>query len=99
MPDPQTVGRGLALAGVAGLIWWNFLQPQPAGVSFSVGLSLGAMALQYAPGPFWLPLYLVLASLLLVTQWLGGWLGAYLTGVALGLGLPYLMFRLRGGKP
>jgi hypothetical protein len=87
------------MAGVAGLIWWGFVQPAPQGSSFSVGLSLGAMAVQYDPTPFWLPLYLVLAGLLLITQSLVGSPAAYLGGVLLGLALPYLVFRLRGGKP
>lgn len=98
MLDPQLAGRVLAMAGVAGLVWWGFIQPTPAGTSFSVGLSLGAMALQYHPTPFWLPLYVVLAVLLLITQSLLGSSGAYLGGAVLGLALPYLVFRLRGGK-
>ena len=87
------------MAGVAGLVWWGIIQPTPAGASFSVGLCLGAMAVQYSPTPFWLPLYLVLAGLLLITQSLVGSFGAYLGGVVLGLALPYLVFRLRGGNP
>lgn len=98
---PDRLARTLIYAGIAGFIWFFFIQPSPFGSTLSVATLLGAGLVQYGSGkPFVIPLYIyVLAALLLVqlaglVLGVGGQLGAALMGSALGLGLPYLAYRL-----
>lgn len=90
---PQRWANLLAIAGVVALLYFGLLRPEPAGVSFGMGLGIGGMILQYAPQPFMLPLYLVLGGLITLTQLLGGQVLAFLAGVGLGVALPYLLYR------
>ncbi|ADD27739.1 hypothetical protein [Meiothermus ruber] len=99
---PDRLARTLIYAGIAGFIWFFFLQPSPFGTTLSVTTLVGAGLVQYGSGkPFVIPLYVyVLAALILVqlaglALGVGGQVGAALLGGALGLGLPYLAYRLQ----
>lgn len=99
---PDRLARTLIYAGIAGFIWFFFLQPSPFGSTLSVTTLVGAGLVQYGSDkPFIIPLYIyVLAALVLLqlvglVLGVGGQLGAALLGSALGLGLPYLAYRLR----
>ncbi len=98
---PDRLARTLIYASIAGFIWFFFIQPSPFGSTLSVTTLVGAGLVQYGSGkPFAIPLYIyVLAALVLVqlaglVLGVGGQLGAALLGSALGLGLPYLAYRL-----
>ncbi|WP_027882368.1 hypothetical protein [Meiothermus rufus] len=99
---PDRLARTLIYAGIAGFIWFVFIQPSPFGSTLSVSALVGAGLVQYGHGkPFLIPLYAyVLAALLLLqgaglVLGAGGQLGAALLGSTLGLGLPYLSYRLQ----
>lgn len=97
---PDRLARTLIYAGIAGFIWFFFIEPNPFGSTLSVTTLVGAGLVQYGSGkPFVIPLYIYVLAALLGLQ-LVGWvlgvdtqLGAALLGSALGLGLPYLAYR------
>jgi len=99
---PDRLARTLVYAGIAGFIWFFFLQPSPFGSTLAVTTLVGAGMVQYSSDrPFVVPLYIYLLAALLLLQGVGlvlgvgGQPGAALLGSALGLGLPYLAYRLR----
>lgn len=99
---PEHLARTLIYAGIAGFIWFFFVQPSPFGATLSVTTLVGAGLVQYGSGkPFVIPLYvyvlvaLVLVQLVGLVLGVGGQVGAALLGSALGLGLPYLAYRLQ----
>ncbi len=99
---PDRLARTLIYAGIAGFIWFVFIQPSPFGSTLSVSALVGAGLVQYGPGkPFLIPLYAYVLAALLLLQGVGlvlgagGQLGAALLGSTLGLGLPYLSYRLQ----
>ncbi|MDT7920773.1 MAG: hypothetical protein RQ868_09315 [Meiothermus sp.] len=99
---PDWLARTLIYAGIAGFIWFFFVQPSPFGATLSVATLVGAGLVQYGSGkPFVIPLYVAVLAALVLAQAVGGLLGvggqlwAALLGSALGLGLPYLAYRLR----
>ncbi|MCS7058419.1 MAG: hypothetical protein NZ849_11255 [Meiothermus sp.] len=103
---PDRLARTLIYAGIAGFVWFFFVQPSPFGSTLCVNALVGAGTVQYtSPRPFVVPLYVLLLALLILSQFLleffspgGGHPGAALLGAAMGLGLPYLSYRIRG-KP
>jgi hypothetical protein len=99
---PDRLARTLIYAGIAGFVWFFFAQPSPFGATLSVTTMVGAGLVQYSNSkPLVIPLYvMVLVALVLVQAvagllGVGGQLGAALLGSTLGLGLPYLAYRLQ----
>lgn len=99
---PDGLARTLIYAGIAGFIWFFFVQPSPFGSTLSVATLLAAGLVQYSGArPFIIPLYIYVLAALVLLQLvglllgMGGQLGAAILGSALGLGLPYLAYRLR----
>lgn len=91
----QRLAQALAFAGVAGLVYFWLLGPSSFGVVFSVAVMIASGIVQYSTEhPFVLPLYGWLAGILLVLQIFRGEFLAALLGTLLGLGLPYLYYRL-----
>jgi len=91
----QRLAQALALAGVAGLVYFWLLAPSGFGVVFSVALMIASGIVQYSTDrPFILPLYAWLAGILLALQIFRGEFPAALLGTLLGLGLPYLYHRI-----
>ncbi|GIW24699.1 hypothetical protein [Meiothermus sp.] len=103
---PDRLARTLIYAGIVGFVWFFFVQPSHFGSTLCVNALVGAGTVQYTgPTPFVIPLYVFLLALLVLSQFLlellspgGGQPGAALLGAAMGLGLPYLSYRVRG-KP
>lgn len=93
--DPNRLAQALALLGVAAYAFYFFLRPNQEGMALAVGLFLGAMTLAYGERPFPVPLFVGLYALLLVLQLFFGYPLAFLLGGLLGVGLPYLGYRLR----
>ncbi|MER3425905.1 MAG: hypothetical protein C4300_08615 [Thermus sp.] len=93
--DPNAVAQRLSLLGVAGYAFFFFLRPNPEGLALALGLALGGAALAYRERPFPVPFFLGLFLLLLAFQLWRGEPLAFLLGGGLGLGLPYLAWRLR----
>ncbi|WP_299432804.1 hypothetical protein [uncultured Meiothermus sp.] len=103
MLAPDRLARTLIYAGIAGFIWFFFIQPSSFGSTLSVTALVGAGLVQYGSGkPFVIPLYIYVLAALVLAQLgglvlgVGGQFGAALLGSLLGLGLPYLAYRLRG---
>ncbi|RIH81154.1 hypothetical protein Mlute_02882 [Meiothermus luteus] len=103
---PDHLARTLIYAGIGGFVWFFFFQPSPFGSTLCVNALVGAGVVQYTGSkPFVIPLYVFLLALLVLSQFLlelfspdGGQPGAALLGAAMGLGLPYLSYRI-WGKP
>lgn len=93
--EPNRLAQALALMGVAAYAFFLFLRPNQAGMALAVGLFVGAMTLAYGEKPFPVPFFLGLYALLLLLQLLFGHPLAFLLGGLLGVGLPYLLYRLR----
>ncbi|ADH63250.1 conserved hypothetical protein [Allomeiothermus silvanus DSM 9946] len=91
--------QALAFAGVAGLVYFWLLSPNNSGVVGSVALMIASSIVQYSSDrPFILPLYAWLAGILLVLQILRGEFLAALLGTVLGLGLPYMHYRINQSR-
>ncbi len=92
---PDLLARRLALVGVAGYLYFLLLRPSQEGLALSLGLALGSVVLVYKEGPFVLPFFAGLFLFILLLHLFQGYPLFYLLGGALGLGLPYLVYRLR----
>jgi len=93
--DANTLAQRLSLLGVAGYAFFFLLRPSPEGLALSLGLALGSAGLAYRERPFPVPLFLGLFLLILALQLWRGEPLFFLLGGGLGLGLPYLAWRLR----
>ncbi|HEU4741376.1 MAG TPA: hypothetical protein VFS50_07255 [Meiothermus sp.] len=95
----QRLAQVLAFAGVAGLVYFWLLSPNNFGVVCSVTLMIASGIVQYSSDkPFILPLYAWLAGILLALQIFRGEFLAALLGTLLGLGLPYLYYRIHQSR-
>ncbi len=99
---PDRLARTLIYAGIAGFVWFFFVQPSAFGATLSVAALVGAGLVQYSDGkPYIIPLYVYVLAALILLQLVGlllgagGQLGAAMLGSVLGLGLPYLAYRLQ----
>lgn len=93
--DPNRLAQALSLLGVAGYVYFLWLRPNQEGIALALGLALGGAGLAYGERPFAVPLFLGLLALYLLLQVFFGYPLHALLGGALGLGLPYLAYRLR----
>jgi len=93
--DPNRLSQALSLLGVALYICFLWLRPSQEGIALALGLALGGAALAYGEKPFPVPFFLGLFALLLLLQLFYGHLLPFLLGGLLGVGLPYLAYRLR----
>lgn len=99
--DPSALAQRLSLLGVAGYAFFLFLRPSLEGLALGLGLALGGAALAYpseGQRPLRVPFFLGLFLLLFVLQLWRGEPLFFLLGGGLGLGLPYLAWRLRKPK-
>ncbi|RDI96580.1 hypothetical protein DV704_01850 [Meiothermus sp. QL-1] len=98
---PDRLARTLIYAGIAGFVWFFFFQPSHFGATLSVTAMVGAGMVQYQPKPLVIPLYAFVLAALVLLQFVAQALGiggeptAALLGSLLGLGLPYLSYRIR----
>ncbi|ADW22570.1 hypothetical protein CSW37_10920 [Thermus scotoductus] len=93
--NPNRLSQSLALLGVAAYAYFLFLRPNQEGMALAVGLFVGTMGVAYGEKPFLVPFFVGLFALLFLLQLLFGHPIPFLTGGALGVGLPYLVYRLR----
>lgn len=95
MIPPGVLAQRLALLGAAGYLYFLLFRPSQEALALSLGLTLGSAVLGYGEKPFPLPFFAGLFALVLLLHLLQGYPLFYLLGGALGLGLPYLAYRLR----
>ncbi|WP_243027743.1 hypothetical protein [Thermus albus] len=93
--NPSRLSQSLALLGVAAYAYFLFLRPHQEGMALAVGLFVGTMGVAYGEKPFPVPFFLGLYGVLFLLQLLFGHPLPFLLGGALGMGLPYLVYRLR----
>lgn len=93
--DPNRLSQALSLLGVALYVYFLWLRPSQEGIALSLGLALGGAALAYGEKPFPVPFFLGLFALLLVLQLFYGHPLSFLLGGLVGVGVPYLVYRLR----
>ncbi|MCS6868347.1 hypothetical protein [Thermus sp.] len=93
--EPNRLAQALALLGVAAYAFFLFLRPNQEGMALAVGLFVSAMAVAYGEKPFPVPFFAGLYALLFLLQLLFGHPLPFLAGGVLGVGLPYLLYRLR----
>jgi hypothetical protein len=95
--SPARLAQTLTTAGLIGcLIFW-FLLPSDFGRVLGMGLALGGSSIAYGQGqkPLVVPLFALLALLILALRYTDGQWGSYLLGLGSGAGVPYLMYRLK----
>ncbi|APD09980.1 MULTISPECIES: hypothetical protein [Thermus] len=93
--SPHRLSQALALFGVTLYAYFLFLRPNQEGMALAVGLFVGTMGVAYGERPFPVPFFLGLYGVLFLLQLLFGHPLAFLLGGLLGVGLPYLLYRLR----
>ncbi len=93
--DPNRLSQALSLLGVALYAHFLWFRPSQEGIALALGLALGGASLAYGERPFPVPFFLVLFALLLALQLYFGHPLFFLLGGLLGVGLPYLAYRLR----
>ncbi|MDM7324975.1 MAG: hypothetical protein P3W93_008380 [Thermus sp.] len=93
--NPNRLSQALALLGVAAYAYFLFLRPHQEGMALAVGLFVGTMGVAYGEKPFPVPFFLALYGILLLLQAFFGHPLPFLLGGILGVGLPYLAYRLR----
>ncbi|GLV47618.1 hypothetical protein TJA_07880 [Thermus sp. LT1-2-5] len=93
--NPNRLSQSLALLGVALYAYFLFLRPNQEGMALAVGLFVGTMGVAYGEKPFWVPFFLGLYGVLFLLQLFFGHPWPFLLGGLVGVGLPYLLYRLR----
>lgn len=96
--NPDRLSRTLSYAGIIGFGVFFFTH-NAFGTTLAVTTLVSSAVVNYStPKPFVIPLFAVIAALLLIVQLIGGQAGAALLGNLLGLGLPFLTYRAQRGK-
>lgn len=94
--NPDRLARSLTLFGTAGLVYFYFLSHNPFGTVLALGVVMGSGTVQYTDRkPYVIPYVLVLLAIIAIMQIVKGQLVALVVGTALGMGLPYIVFRQR----
>lgn len=91
---PDALARSLTMVGTAGLVYFYFISHNDFGAALAVCVVLGSGSFQYTDNkPYPIPYVLILLGVIGILEFVRGeWLGV-LFGTALGLGLPYGVFR------
>ncbi len=96
MNPADRLARSLTILGVAGLVYFYFLAHSAFGTALALCLLVGSGSVQYTDGkPYLIPYLVGMLALVGLLQIFRGQLPAVLLGSLLGMGLPYMMFRLR----
>ncbi|GAA6734271.1 hypothetical protein YIM1640_13420 [Thermus oshimai] len=93
--DPGRFSQGLTLLGGAFYLYLLLFRPDQGAMAFAIGLILGSAVLAYGEKPFPVPLFAGIAALIALLQLFFGHPLPYALGLLLGVGLPYLLYRLR----
>lgn len=93
--DAHRISQTLTLAGITGVVVFGLLAQNAFGTVLSVATTVASGVVQYGRDkPFIVPLFAILAGLLLLVEAWSGQAAAVILGLVLGLGLPFLAYRL-----
>ncbi len=92
--DAKRISEALVWAAAIFYLYWFFGNPNPAGSGVAIGMLFGAWSVQYRPAPRVQPFIAGMGLVLFLVHAVYGTPLAYLVGAALGLGLPYVAYRL-----
>jgi hypothetical protein len=93
--EPNCLSQALSLLGIALYAYFLWFRPSQEGIALGLGLALGGAAFGYGEKPFPVPFFLGLFALLGLLQVFYGHPLFFLLGGLVGMGAPYLAYRLR----